>query len=238
MGHRFPFLLRDRDSSYGPVFSRRVGVMGITEVITAVRSPWQNPYVERVIESIRRECLDHLIVFNERHLLRVLSSYVDYYHHSRTHLSLDKDCPYPRDVQPPRRGRVIALPKVGGLHHRYERLAACADRTHRLPYSSHLLAMRRRHERLRTIRSKSHALTSICSLELICRGAGGFLNLVWLEFSVRTRQLDRGQHHILAAPQKRTSLFYWWSRAENDAQVWSPGNGFTGPCLPAWLLLF
>jgi putative transposase len=118
------FLLRDRDSSYGPVFSRRVEAMDITEVITAPRSPWQNPYVERSIGSIRRECLDHLIVFSERHLRRVLSSYADYYHRSRTHLSLDKDCPDPRDVQPPRRGEVIALPQVGGLHHRYERLAA------------------------------------------------------------------------------------------------------------------
>jgi putative transposase len=118
------FLLRDRDSLYGPVFSRRVEVMGITEVITAARSPWQNPYVERVIGSIRRECLDQLIVFNERHLRRVLSSYADYYHHTRTHLSLDKDCPHPRAVHPPCRGRVIALPQVGGLHHRYERLAA------------------------------------------------------------------------------------------------------------------
>lgn len=118
------FLLRDRDSFYGSVFRRRVEVMGITEVITATRSPWQNPYVERVIGSIRRECLDHLIVFNARHLQRVLSSYANYYHHTRTHLSLDKDCPHPRDVQPPRRGQVIALPQVGGLHHRYERLAA------------------------------------------------------------------------------------------------------------------
>ena len=118
------FLLRDRDSSYGPVFSRRVEVMGITEVITAPRSPWQNPYVERAIGSIRRECLDHLIVFNERHLRRVLSSYRDYYHRTRTHLSLMKDCPAHRPVCPPTRGNVIAIPQVGGLHHRYERLAA------------------------------------------------------------------------------------------------------------------
>ncbi|MGO9605543.1 MAG: integrase core domain-containing protein [Candidatus Binataceae bacterium] len=118
------FLLRDRDSSYGTAFSKRVDAMGITEVVTAPRSPWQNPYVERVIGSIRRECLDHLIIFNERHLRRVLSSYVDYYHHTRTHLSLDKDCPHSRLVQPPESGRVIALPQVGGLHHRYERLAA------------------------------------------------------------------------------------------------------------------
>jgi transposase InsO family protein len=92
--------------------------------MTAARSPWQNPYVERVIGSIRRECLDHLIVLNERHLRRVLSSYGDYYHRTRTHLSLRKDCPDPRPVRPPTRGKVIAVPQVGGLHHRYERLAA------------------------------------------------------------------------------------------------------------------
>jgi putative transposase len=118
------FLLRDRDSSYGPVFRRRVEVMGTTEVISAPHSPCQNPYVERIIGSIRRECLDHLIVFNERHLRRVLSSYQDYYHRTRTHLSLMKDCPDSRPVHPPTRGKVIAIPQVGGLHHRYERLAA------------------------------------------------------------------------------------------------------------------
>src|SRR5208282_4304430 len=118
------FLLRDRDSSYGPVFRRRVEVMGITEVITAPRSPWQNPYVERVIGSIRRECLDHIVIFNERHLRRVLSSYRDYYHRSRTHLSLQKDCPDPRPVQSENQAKVIAIEEVGGLHHRYERRAA------------------------------------------------------------------------------------------------------------------
>lgn len=98
--------------------------MGITEVVTAPRSPWQNPYVERVIGSIRRECLDHVVVINERHLRRVLISYVDYYHRSRTHLSLDKDCPDARPMQPQNSGKVIAIPQVGGLHHRYVRLAA------------------------------------------------------------------------------------------------------------------
>src|SRR5258708_33401767 len=87
------FLLRDRDASYGSVFSKRVAAMGITEVVTAPRSPWQNAYVERVIGSIRREGLDQVVIFNERHLRHVLASYVDYYHRSRTHLSLDKDCP-------------------------------------------------------------------------------------------------------------------------------------------------
>jgi len=118
------YLLRDRDASYGAYFSNRVQAMGIAEVITAPRSPWQNAYVERVIGSIRRECLDHIVIFNERHLRRVLSSYVDYYQRTRTHLSLDKDCPDPRPIQLPRIGRVVAIPQVGGLHHRYERLAA------------------------------------------------------------------------------------------------------------------
>ena len=118
------YLLRDRDASFGSDFRSRVEAMGITEVITAPRSPWQNAYVERVIGSIRRECLDHILIFNERHLRRVLSSYVDYYHRTRTHLSLDKDCPDPRSIMPPRIGKVIAIAQVGGLHHRYERLAA------------------------------------------------------------------------------------------------------------------
>jgi putative transposase len=119
------YLLRDRDKSYGPAFRHRVRAMGITEVITAPRSPWQNPYVERLIGSIRRECLDHIIIFNERHLRRILSSYFQYHHDARTHLSLDKDCPRPRTVQPPLRGNnIVAFPEVGGLHHRYERRAA------------------------------------------------------------------------------------------------------------------
>jgi putative transposase len=117
------YLLRDRDASYGRRFSERVQAMGIREVDTAPRSPWQNAHVERVIGSIRHECLDHLVIFNERHLRRVLASYVDYYHRTRTHLSLDKDCPDPRPIEPPS-GKVIAIPQVGGLHHRYERLAA------------------------------------------------------------------------------------------------------------------
>jgi transposase InsO family protein len=118
------YLLRDRDASYGSDFRCRVEAMGITEVVTAPRSPWQNPYVERVIGSIRRECLDHIVIFNERHLRRVLTSYRDYYHRSRTHLSLQKDCPDPRPVQSENWAKVIAIEEVGGLHHRYERLAA------------------------------------------------------------------------------------------------------------------
>ena len=118
------YLLRDRDPSYGADFSARAEAMGITEVITAPRSPWQKAYVERVIGSIRRECLDHIVIFNERHLHRVLSPYGDYYHRTRTHLSLDKDCPDPRPIQLRTAGRVVTIPQVGGLHHRYERLAA------------------------------------------------------------------------------------------------------------------
>ena len=98
--------------------------MGISEVLIAPSSPRQNPYVERVIGSIRRECFDYLIIFNERHLRRVPSSYLDYYHHTQTHRWLDKDCPHSRLDQPPQCGQVFALPQVGGLHHRYERLAA------------------------------------------------------------------------------------------------------------------
>lgn len=118
------YLLRDRDASYGRSFRERVQAMGIQEVVTAPRSPWQNAYVERVIGSIRRECLDHIIVFSARHLRRVLSSYIAYYHRSRTHLALDKDCPDGRPIQPPSAGKISAFPEVGGLHYRYQRLAA------------------------------------------------------------------------------------------------------------------
>jgi transposase InsO family protein len=118
------FLLRDSDASYGQTFRDRVQAMAIEEVVTAPRSPWQNAYVERIIGSIRRECLDHVIVFNERHLRRLLSAYFEYHQQSRTHLSLGKNCPEPRPIQPPSAGTVIAFPPVGGLHHRYERRAA------------------------------------------------------------------------------------------------------------------
>jgi hypothetical protein len=118
------FLLRDRDASYGQTFRYRVQAMAIEEVVTAPRSPWQNAYVERIIGSIRRECLDHIIIFDERHLRRMHSAYFQYHQHSRTHLSLCKDCPEPRPIQTPSKGTVIAFPQVGGLHHRYERRAA------------------------------------------------------------------------------------------------------------------
>jgi transposase InsO family protein len=118
------YLLRDWDGIYGKAFRDCVKAMGVEEVKTAPRSPWQNPYAERLIGSIRRECLDHVIVFNERSLKRILRSYIDYYHDYRTHLSLRKDTPATRQVQQPEIGRVIELPVVGGLHHRYLRKAA------------------------------------------------------------------------------------------------------------------
>jgi transposase InsO family protein len=118
------YLLRDRDAIFGNNFREQVRDLGISEVLSAPRSPWQRAYVERVIGSIRRECLDHVIVFQENALRRTLNSYFDYYHRSRTHLSLGKDPPEPRAIQPPEMGSVVALPQVGGLHHRYERRAA------------------------------------------------------------------------------------------------------------------
>ncbi|MGH8067525.1 MAG: integrase core domain-containing protein [Candidatus Entotheonellia bacterium] len=118
------YLLRDRDHVYGVHFRQRVHNMGIEEVVIAPQSPWQNPYVERLIGSIRCECLDHVVVLNERHLTRVLQVYLAYYHRWRTHLALDMDCPEPRPVHSPEHGKVIAIPEVGGLHHHYERRAA------------------------------------------------------------------------------------------------------------------
>ena len=105
-------------------FVRRVKSLGIKHVLISTQSPWQNPYVERVIGSIRRECLDHTVIFNERHLRRVLKEYLRYYHKSRTHLGLEKDCPRPRPVESLELGSVNAEPMVGGLHHRYFREAA------------------------------------------------------------------------------------------------------------------
>ena len=109
---------------YGGVFRRRMAGIGISEVISSRSSPWQNPYAARLIGSIRRECLDHVIVLGERHLRRILTSYRVYYHRARTHLSLDKDAPTPRRVQDVADGNVVACAEVGGLHHRYERRAA------------------------------------------------------------------------------------------------------------------
>jgi len=118
------FVIRDRDTIYGSEFRRAVLAMGVEEVLTAPRSPWQNPFVERVIGSLRRECLDHVIVWNERALRRHLQEYLAYYHEWRTHLSLDQDAPVPRAVQPPTGGSIRQVPHLGGLHHHYERRAA------------------------------------------------------------------------------------------------------------------
>lgn len=119
------YLLRDRDRIFGQEFVAQVKAMGIKQVLCAPRSPWQRAYVERLIGTIRREYLDHVIVFHEQSLRRHLRNFVDYYHRSRTHLSLKKDSPEPRPIQQPAAGPIIAaVPEVGGLHHRYERRAA------------------------------------------------------------------------------------------------------------------
>ena len=117
------YLLHDRDSIYGKRFRIRVKSLGNEEVVTAPRSPWQNLYVERIIGSIRRECLNQVVILNERHLRQVLKCYASYYHEARTHLSLDKQSPVPRSIQQPDQGTVVAFPHVGGLHHEYGRAA-------------------------------------------------------------------------------------------------------------------
>ena len=118
------YLLRDRDSIYGSVFVQRVEGMGIKQKLISPRSPWQNPYVERLVGSIRRECLDRVIVFNERQLRHVLESYFKYYHEVRPQRGLSHDSPIPRPVELPERGDVIEMPLLGGLHHHYLREAA------------------------------------------------------------------------------------------------------------------
>jgi hypothetical protein len=118
-GEAADYLIRDRDSRYSAEVRLRIKSLGMQEILTAPRSPWQNPYAERLIGSIRRECLNHYIILNARHLKRTLSSYFRYYHQSRTHLSLDKQCPFPREAL--KIGKIVAIPQLGGLHHRYER---------------------------------------------------------------------------------------------------------------------
>jgi transposase InsO family protein len=114
------YLIRDRDAAYGEVFTRRVGAMGIRDRPISAHSPWQNGYAERLIGSIRRDCLDHVVVFDERHLRHLLDSYQRYYNEARTHLSLHKDAPVPREVRAV--GRVRSVPILGGLHHQYVRV--------------------------------------------------------------------------------------------------------------------
>jgi len=116
------YLVRDRDATYGNEFRRRIQSLGMKEVISAPRSPWQNAFVERMIGSIRRECLDHVVVLSQRHLRKLLKRYFTYYHRSRTHLALAKDAPESRAIM--NRGVIVAIPQVGGLHRRYERRAA------------------------------------------------------------------------------------------------------------------
>jgi transposase InsO family protein len=116
------FLHRDRDSIYGDLVRRRVAAMGIEEIVNARQSPWQNPFAERVIVSIRRECTNHIIALDEAHLRRVLRNYVEYYNRSRCHMSLRGNAPEPREVEDGP-GSVRAVPHLGGLHHRYTRAA-------------------------------------------------------------------------------------------------------------------
>ena len=130
MAEAFPWdtaprhLLHDHDAIYGDSFRERVRGMGMKEVLTAPRSPWQNPYAERLVGSIRRECLDHVVIFSKGSLRRILKSYGDYYLRSRAHLAFDEDPPVSHPIQPPGLGLVMELPEVGGLHHRYERRVA------------------------------------------------------------------------------------------------------------------
>jgi transposase InsO family protein len=113
-------LIRDRDRAFGPAYAHRIRAMGIRDHSTAPRSPWQNGYVERLIRSIRRESLDHLIVFDEAQLRRVLKNYASYYNHVRTHLSLHKNAPHFRCPQ--KLGHIASIPILGGLHHQYVRV--------------------------------------------------------------------------------------------------------------------
>ena len=117
---RHTHLIRDRDGAFGPAYSRRIRAMGIRDRPTVPRWPWQNGHVERLIGSIRRESLDHLIVFGEAHLRAVVKAYASYYNEMWTHLSLDGDAP---DFRPTHKiGRIAAIPILGGLHHQYVRV--------------------------------------------------------------------------------------------------------------------
>jgi len=118
------YLLRDRDDVYGAAFRRRVAALGIEEVLSAPRSPWQSPYVERMIGSIRRECLDNVVVLHERHLRRLLTAYFEHYHRWRCHQGLAMDCPKPRPIQSAEQGSVLEVAESGGLYRHYERWAA------------------------------------------------------------------------------------------------------------------
>ena len=114
------YLVRDNDRAYGQVFTSRVTAMGIRDRPISPGSPWQNGIAERLIGTLRRECLDHMVIFGEAHLRRILSAYAVYYNHTRTHLALHKDCPLKRPVQ--RFGSVTTIPILAGLHHQYFRI--------------------------------------------------------------------------------------------------------------------
>ncbi len=114
------YLVRDNDRVYGHVFTSRVRAMGIRDRPISPRSPWQNGYVERLIGTLRRECLDHVLIFGEAHLRRILNLYASYYNQTRTHLSLRKDAPIGRSIQ--RSGAIVAIPILTGLHHQYARI--------------------------------------------------------------------------------------------------------------------
>ena len=118
------YLVRDRDGVYGPAFKDRVESLRIEEILTAPRSPWQNAFAERLIGTIRRECLDHVVVLNERHLRKLLVDFLDHYHLWRSHRALAMDCPEPRLVQGPQHGAVVEVAEAGGLNRHYERRAA------------------------------------------------------------------------------------------------------------------
>jgi putative transposase len=115
------YLIRDRDGVYGDELRRRLKSLGVKEVLTSPQSPWQNAYAERLIGSIRRECLNHFIILNTRHLKKTLAAYFQY-HRTRTHLALGKQCPIERQIL--KNGAIVAIAELGGLHHRYERIAA------------------------------------------------------------------------------------------------------------------
>ena len=114
------YLVRDNDRAYGQVFTSRVTAMGIRDRPISPGSPWQNGIAERLIGTLRRECLDHMVIFGEAHLRRILSAYAVYYNQTRTHLALNKDCPLERPIQ--RFGSVVAIPVLAGLHHQYLRI--------------------------------------------------------------------------------------------------------------------
>jgi transposase InsO family protein len=118
------FLIRDRDGAYGHAFSERLKGLGIREIRTALRAPTMNAFAERLIGTLRRECFDHVIVLNQRHAQRLLGEFRDWYNQDRVHLALGKDAPDHRAIEPPELGKVVVLPRLGGLHHRYSRRAA------------------------------------------------------------------------------------------------------------------